>query len=66
MTTTALLDLRSRIERARRVAAEFRKVGNFAKAEAHERLAEHLEAEIAERTECGRRRRDRIRVWRAP
>ena len=45
MTTADLLDLRERIERARRVAAEFKAAGNIRKALAHQRLAEHLEAE---------------------
>ena len=61
--TTDLNDLRERIARAKRVAAELKAAGNFAKAEAHLRLAEHLEAELARRD---RGRRDRIRAWRAP
>ena len=63
MSTTE--DLRERIERARRVAAEFRAAGAGGKALAHQRLAEHLEAELAELAERGRRR-DKIRAWRAP
>ena len=64
MTTPALVDLRQRLERARRVAAEFRAAGNARRAVAHLRLAEHLEAELAELAERSRRR-DRIRAWRA-
>ena len=62
MTTLDLLDLRRRIERARRVAAELRERGAIGKAVAHERLAAHLEAELARRD---RGRQDKIRAWRA-
>jgi hypothetical protein len=63
MTSADLDDLRQRIERARRVAAEFRKAGNVRVALAHLALAEHLEAELAR---LDRGRRDNIRAWRAP
>ena len=63
MTTADLLDLRERIERAKRAVAEFKAAGAVGKAQAHERLAEHLEAELARRD---RGRRDKIRAWRAP
>ena len=68
MTTTDLRDLRHRIERARRAAAEFRERGAGAKAVAHERLAEHLSMELKrmELAELTGQRRDTIRAWRAP
>jgi hypothetical protein len=63
LTTPALQDLRERIARAKRVAAEFRAAGNVRVALAHLALAEHLEAELAR---LDRGRRDNIRAWRAP